>query len=155
MYYAGLLDLKQPQFHGFLGGHAVIRALAADQEALLPHPVKQPVLADLHAVLSQQLCQLTHQDVAFRRRHRIRKDHLRLVGGVLGQQGLPLFFGPGQGAQGAGGNFGQVLPAGAADAGQHFACPPPAELAGRRQLRRQHQAVQAALVDDGHAAVLA
>nr|DAL47242.1 MAG TPA_asm: hypothetical protein [Caudoviricetes sp.] len=77
VHHGGLLDLKQTLLHGALRWHIVVAALwVSDEVSVLPHPDKQPILPDLHAVLAQQLCKFTHKDALLAGVYRVCKDAL-------------------------------------------------------------------------------
>ena len=74
------LDLEELHFHASLGGAVIRRALLADEVLVFPQPLEKPLLADIHAVLLQQLGEVSDEDGRFARTDRIREKCLRVHG---------------------------------------------------------------------------
>lgn len=152
------LDLEEAELHTSLGGHIPFASFALDEVSVLPEPFKEALLADIDAVLFQDLRHFAYEDSGIRRRDGIGKEDFRLVRFDFG---VEFFDGFELGAEhGAGGfvGMGKVvldeglgavdIAAGLADGGQDFVGDPAFEGFGFGLAAAEDEGIETCFVDD-------
>ena len=152
------LDLEEAELHTALGRHIPFASFALDEVSVLPEPFEEALLADIDAVLFQDLRHFAYEDGGIRRRDGVGEEDFRLVRFDFG---VELFDGFELGAEhGAGGfvGMGKVMAdeslgavdiaAGAADGGQDFVGDPAFEGFCFGLAAAEDEGIETGFVDD-------
>lgn len=152
------LDLEEAELHTALCGHIPFASLAFDEVSVLPEPFKEALLADIDAVLFQDLRHFAYEDGGIRRRDGVGEEDFRLVRFDFG---VEFFDGFELGAKHGTGGFvgvGEVMAdeslgavdiaAGAADGGQDFVGDPAFEGFGFGLAAAEDEGIEAGFIDD-------